>query len=464
MPDMGSAINSAKIGTHDTNGRVDGEKLPKDKARRYTRAKATGDPDRPIDRTATLRLHRSNRVQTIATTIGAIKARLVDVCDIPNDASSIDVYLNDIDGESGSNPARLNRTGREFQSVTVGFRENAIAANRKIGVPTLKEPSFIIDRAMVRSVKIKTLKHDSYFAVRSIESLEPVSPETQKTRSQTRVKRAVKRAIDSTPIPLKDINGRSRLFDSQLGNCFISVDARSKRIVIDVIDGWLYYAYMSVSPVINHFWVSQQFPDVARYYNLLDGRMIADRAIDRDHSEIQEIANVRSLPIPEKFREYEIVNTGTRVYALNKTHSVTLCELKESDIGHAIKIDRTLYKTDGTIATVAVSPNFWSNLTKIVNGLHKNVTNPDRRDREKLKKRHKTVSSCLAYLPECATLGDGDRLKIAGHIYAHIIGSGRLWLDRENPENGLIAICNKARSGDRVAIAYIRNVLSIVTR
>lgn len=73
MPDMGQAIHSAKIGTHDTNGRVKNKKLPKDKARRFTRSKPIGDDDRPIDRTASMRLHRANRVQTIATTMFPIK-------------------------------------------------------------------------------------------------------------------------------------------------------------------------------------------------------------------------------------------------------------------------------------------------------------------------------------------------------------------------------------------------------
>jgi hypothetical protein len=466
MPDMNAAIG-ALIGRDAYSSQpTKTEKLPRDKVRRYTRSKPIGDDDRPIDQTASLRLHRANRTQTIATTIGAIKARLIDVCEIPNDLSSIDVYLDDIDGESGSSPARLNRTGQDFQSVTGGKRENAIAANRKVGVPILKEPGFIIDRAMVRSVKITTTRGVSYFAIQSIETLRPVSIEEQNNRSKIRTKRAVKRAVNkkTVPIPLKDINGRSRLFDPLLGDCFVSVDSRSKRVIIDVVNGWEYYAYIGVSPVINYFWYSQEYPDVARYFNLIEGRTIGDRAIDRDHSQIQAIANLKTLSLPKKYAEYEIINTGTRVYAVNKSHSTTLCELKESDVGHAIKIDRKLYKGDGTIATITVSSGFWANLTKIVNGLHKTIANSDRKDREKIKKRTKTIAATIAYLPECATLSDLDRNMIAGHMYTHILGSGRLWKDIEDPNNGLVTICSKARSGDRNAIAFLRNILAIVTK
>ena len=460
MPDMGRAIASAKIATHDTNGRVEPGKLPKDKARRYTRAKSIGDDDRPIDRTASLRMHRANRVQTIATTIGAIKARLIDVCEIPNDTSSVDVYLDDIDGESGSSPARLNRTGRDFQSVTGGKRENAIAANRKIGKPVLKEPAFFIDRAMVRSGKVTTLRGETVYVLRSVSKLKPVSVAETIERKQVSLKRAVSRKTN--PIPLKDINGISRLYDEILKDCKISIDARSRRVVIDVIDDWLYYAYLTVTPVANYAWQSIQYPDVAAYHNRLDGRTVGDRAIDLDHSETQKTVNRKGFSYPSKFAAYEIVNTGTIVYARNDNHTVTLCELKQSSIGHKLTIDRQLYASDGKKATIAVGVNFWGDLHKIVNGMYRTIANSDRRDSVKNTKRIKTIVQTLSFFPECATLTAPQKTGLAARIYDHETGSGRLWLDKERPENGLLGVCQKVKNGDRLAIAYLRNTISLV--
>ena len=425
-------------------------------------------------------------IEDFDSLLGTIRARLSSLdLSVPDSTEHIRVVIKPTKERSAAKGAEKTRSGKAWVQKAPGSRENAIAANSREPraiVPSVPE---VIPADIVEAVFI-----DGHPVIYSLEKLLPVSPPERKSRSGQGTKRATARAVHKRrkkTIALGSIDGTGKFYDTVLGACNVRVDSKTSRVYVDVIDAnsrlvtvQTLYLYYQVVPIVQWRWFAshRDCGEFTKWLNRRDGYDIIPAAIDANERETHAAIefSINNPPLPTQFENYRIIESRGFVSVTNGHHTVPIARRENADHGWHIVFDRKLYDLDRSDATIAVSRDFYSNLTKVVGGLYKHLVQPERRIMHAQKRRCATIAKALATIEGFDKVEPDDLRNTVAPLTLEILDrNGFHWKDatKKDPDRALepgeklpiVVLCGKAsKERDEDAIATLAAYAQIALR